>query len=316
MLSVAAPARRLRPAIGNPGPTAREALQLFAAGAELPRHLDGGHWQRLQQRDYLLLERVDGLPGTLRNHSNQLLLLGCAGGHLQLQSGQDTGLQLRAGDLLLVNPGQSLDWQFRQPCRLLLVRIPCAELQRAALEFGLHCPPEGLRFELATRGGEQTASLLHLLLDAVRVDRSDLWSQALPWYQRMCDTLILHNWPHNLGQTLCSRPLQSPVLQKARQWLLAHIREETDIEVLASLCGVCSRTLYNLVRRETGMTPSEYVRALKIEQVYQMLCQGQHRSVTDIAVEYGFTNLGRFARQYRQQIGELPSATLRGREQG
>ena len=34
-------------------------------------------------------------------------------------------------------------------------------------------------------------------------------------------------------------------------------------------------------------------------------------SVTDVALRWGFGHLGRFARDYAEQFGELPSQTLR-----
>jgi AraC-like DNA-binding protein len=39
----------------------------------------------------------------------------------------------------------------------------------------------------------------------------------------------------------------------------------------------------------------------------------QQNSITDIALQCGFSHLGRFSAQYRQAFGEAPSATLRRR---
>jgi adenylate cyclase len=43
----------------------------------------------------------------------------------------------------------------------------------------------------------------------------------------------------------------------------------------------------------------------------ELLRAGRHATVTDIALANGFSQLGRFAGQYRRLFGELPSATLR-----
>jgi AraC-like DNA-binding protein len=293
-----------------------DLLRQFAAANQIAwPAMEGVHNRRLQQRDYLLLERVCSFRGLLGNHPEQLLLLACLVGELLTQS--DTGVvqALHAGYVLVINPGQTLDCEVLKPCSLLLVRMPLEELQNVALDLGLHCGPQGLRFEYATRGGDQVASLLHLLLDALRINNDQLWNQALPWYQKMCDTLILQGWRHNLGRPFSTRPLTSPLLQKARLWLQRHIKDDIDVKRLAYECSVSQRTLYNLFRRETSMTPREFVRALKIEQIHAELSRSNTRSVTGVVVEYGFTNLGCFARQYRQQIGELPSDTLR-RHQG
>jgi len=46
--------------------------------------------------------------------------------------------------------------------------------------------------------------------------------------------------------------------------------------------------------------------------VYSELKQDDRvRNVTEVALKYGFTNLGRFSAQYKEYIGELPSQTFR-----
>jgi AraC-like DNA-binding protein len=285
---------------------------------------DGFRRVQLQQRDFLL---IDALPlhasvslaaVTAVTSSQQCLLLACLDGELQLRLSDPAAdssqiCLLSAGSILLLNPATTVRLSGSGDTRLLLVSIPLEEIRRSALDYGLHCSSSLLRFESRVLSGEAVSSLLQLLLDSFRCASNTLWLRALPYQQRVCDALILQNWRNNLSQPFRSRPLQAQALQKARRWLLDNLHDEVDIEQMAAAASVSSRTLYNLFRKEMSMTPAEFVRAVKIEIIHHLLSQNDGRSVTDIAIEYGFTNLGRFARQYRQQMGELPSATRKSR---
>jgi AraC-like DNA-binding protein len=61
----------------------------------------------------------------------------------------------------------------------------------------------------------------------------------------------------------------------------------------------------------TGVSPLSYMRARALHEVRRELASGAARSVTDAAFMWGFTELGRFARAYRDHYGELPRETLR-----
>ena len=52
-----------------------------------------------------------------------------------------------------------------------------------------------------------------------------------------------------------------------------------------------------------------YLRQVRLDRAHDDLTQA-HGSVADIAYHWGFTNLGRFARAYRDRFGEFPAATL------
>jgi AraC-like DNA-binding protein len=57
------------------------------------------------------------------------------------------------------------------------------------------------------------------------------------------------------------------------------------------------------------------VRQRKLERVHACLSDASCavRSVTELAMDYGFLHLGRFSEVYRQRFGELPSETFRQR---
>lgn len=89
--------------------------------------------------------------------------------------------------------------------------------------------------------------------------------------------------------------------------------EPYDAARLAEIAQVSVRTLQEAFRRHVGMSPMAYVNEVRLHRV-----RGQLRAsapgtttVSDVAYQWGFAHLGRFARRYRERFGESPSQTLR-----
>ncbi|MFG6564463.1 helix-turn-helix domain-containing protein [Sulfitobacter sp. 1A13421] len=62
--------------------------------------------------------------------------------------------------------------------------------------------------------------------------------------------------------------------------------------------------------RATGQTPWEHLTAIRLTKARARLLSGAGGSVTAIALDCGFSHLGRFAQSYRRKYNEAPSATL------
>lgn len=89
-----------------------------------------------------------------------------------------------------------------------------------------------------------------------------------------------------------------------------------DAIYLAELCraaNVSERTLRSAFQNLYGVSPIRYLALRRMELVRRALRDADPREtrVSAIASRYGFTNLGRFAMEYRQLYGESPSQTLR-----
>jgi AraC-like DNA-binding protein len=80
--------------------------------------------------------------------------------------------------------------------------------------------------------------------------------------------------------------------------------------------GVAGRTLRKYCLDHLGMAPSQYMWLRRMNLARRALAQAHRNaaSVTEIANEFGFGELGRFAVRYRQLFGEAPSVTLRRSE--
>ena len=70
-----------------------------------------------------------------------------------------------------------------------------------------------------------------------------------------------------------------------------------------------------LFRSQLGVTPLQYIRQRKLARIHTCLSDPgcTVRSLTELALDYGFVHLGRFSESYRLQFGELPSSTLKRR---
>lgn len=81
---------------------------------------------------------------------------------------------------------------------------------------------------------------------------------------------------------------------------------------LCTAIGVSERALQYAFRTYMGMTPVEYLRLCRLSRARSQLLSANPlmTSVTDIAMQFGFFHLGRFARDYRRVFGESPSTTL------
>ena len=85
---------------------------------------------------------------------------------------------------------------------------------------------------------------------------------------------------------------------------------------LLDLCKSASVTEHSVriaFRRVYGATPCRHLREFRMREARKaLLAPGPNdKTVTDIAMRFGFFEIGRFAVRYRLTYGESPSTTLR-----
>jgi AraC-like DNA-binding protein len=93
----------------------------------------------------------------------------------------------------------------------------------------------------------------------------------------------------------------------------------TNAELLFGIGALCRivdvepRTLARAIRAIHGATPSRYLRTARLSLARQVLSEADagEKTVTEVAMRFGYRELGRFAREYRMTFGESPSETLR-----
>ena len=84
---------------------------------------------------------------------------------------------------------------------------------------------------------------------------------------------------------------------------------------LCATVGASYTTLRDCCQGYLGMSPKRYLWLRRMHLVRRALriADAEKTTVTEIATDYGFWELGRFAVAYRSLLGEVPSAALRRR---
>jgi AraC-like DNA-binding protein len=100
---------------------------------------------------------------------------------------------------------------------------------------------------------------------------------------------------------------------RARDYLKAHSSRPVYQADLCAELGIADRSLRRLFVEYFGVSPGRYLRLRRLNQARRALRSAEHpaTNVTEVGMRYGFFDLGRFAADYRDLFGELPSSTLR-----
>lgn len=114
------------------------------------------------------------------------------------------------------------------------------------------------------------------------------------------------------------------VAEPAGQVAPSHIRAALDIieaephlpltvSALATRCHISVRALQEGFRRHLATSPMAYLREVRLRRAHQTLLASDPSvaTVTDIAIRWGFTNIGRFSAAHTARYNETPVATLR-----
>jgi len=104
------------------------------------------------------------------------------------------------------------------------------------------------------------------------------------------------------------------VMQRFEQVLEEHRDRPLYLTEICAAIGVAERTLRLRCMEHLGMSPHRYLvlRRMHLARRALALADQANTTVTVVASDHGFGELGRFAVAYRRLFGESPSATLRG----
>ncbi|WP_110634420.1 MULTISPECIES: helix-turn-helix domain-containing protein [unclassified Pseudomonas] len=238
----------------------------------------------------------------------QLLLRGKC---LQQQDGEQRCLE--PGSLLMINPQDRVDLTYSSDCEKFIVRIPAMVLESACRDVGVMGQgtqsPKFVRAHYRLAEIEGVADLLALMCKEAETANRQMMVEI--HYQKI---LALKLLPLLDASSERGAPPRSALFTRLDQFIGEHLSQDLDADWLAREAQVSLRSLYLLFEHEVKLPPHQYIRRRRLQQIHARLRDSNHppRSVTEVAMDYGFYHLGRFSEMYKREFGELPSATLKG----
>ncbi|MFA7279461.1 MAG: AraC family transcriptional regulator [Sterolibacterium sp.] len=240
-------------------------------------------------------------------------------GHTQINCGnQSINSSPKLGSV--ISPTLPLFEQIDASCDKLALRIDRALLERICSEHLGHPLRQPIEFDLELNLSDPSKNSLSALI-AYLVNEVDNQSPLMNFPLVQCQvehlvvTSLLFKHKHNYSSALTTPPKATTPrhLKRVEEFIDAHADQPITVAQLAAYAQVSSSTLYQSFREIHNYTPMTYLKAVRLRRVNQELRSTNQTSekVTNVAMRWGFTHLGFFARDYKKMFGELPSETLR-----
>ncbi|CAM4119378.1 AraC family transcriptional regulator [Roseateles saccharophilus] len=223
-----------------------------------------------------------------------------------------------AGDAGVMAPDEVQGLEMSGDMELLNLRVADADMAgacRALLGSDLAHP---LRFaDRCGAGGAPVAALLRVLGHlAATPAYPHVAAQRLEASLRDAALFeLLLAWPNSYTRGFDSPAALPPSTKRARDYIHAHAADVPSVADIAAAAGVGVRALARGFERHFGVSPQRYLQQYRLDRVREELraAVGSGTTVTAIAAQWGFWQLGSFAARYRERFGESPSQTLNRR---
>ncbi|AOK31342.1 AraC family transcriptional regulator [Burkholderia singularis] len=251
--------------------------------------------------------RVDAVDG-------YHLLMFCLTGRARVRAmGRTFDVDTRTG--VLCAPGEPFAAQLSADCEQFVLRIDAAALAACVGDAATALEPViGVGDSSLSAWMQQLALVARSpqLLTCARVNPR----VATRLEQLLIDLLID-------GHPPCAVPARRAgtapgFVRRAQALIDAQFAQPLQLADIARAAGVPERTLRDGFVQFCGTSPMQYLRQVRLDHAREWLLHSApaNRRIAEIALDCGFTHLGRFANAYRERFGELPSATLGGARDG
>lgn len=147
------------------------------------------------------------------------------------------------------------------------------------------------------------------MLDALGTDPTAIEQMGLADMILRSTVLMLASNTH----LLLEEPIQVAANNKIKRicdYIESHLTEKITLTELENISGLSARSLQYSFRSATGLSPIQWINDRRLEEVQRRIFEAKPgTTLSEIASEY-FSNMGDFARRYREKYDERPSVAL------
>jgi AraC family ethanolamine operon transcriptional activator len=164
-------------------------------------------------------------------------------------------------------------------------------------------------------GSQRLRRLVHFALTSDENRFAATWPRVDLYEDELADALLAAIAP---GRTLPAQTPHATTSLRAQVYrrCTEYAREKSfDVSVpdLCQIAGASRRTVEYAFLERLGVPPARFLRLCRYQRAFSVLASSARgdTTVSSLATSLGFSELGRFAVEYRKLYGERPSETLR-----
>jgi AraC-like DNA-binding protein len=228
-------------------------------------------------------------------------------------------VRAQRGNILVIEPNQVTHESWPDKCLQVMVRAPRETIEQAlSAELGRRITGR-VTFQPVARDIGIASWLRHFVGVQLHADEqpsimSD--TRVLRDFERTLLTMLLAGVPHNKSEELADSPsrIAPYYVKRAEDYIRSAATGDITMEDIAKAACISERTLFYGFKRWRNTTPMAYVWDVRLALARKELKNARRTggTVSQAAVNAGFTTFSHFAKIYKARYGETPSATLRG----
>ena len=228
-----------------------------------------------------------------------------------------SGAEVQSGEIMFHSRGERLHQRTRGPCLWSLIALPPADLEEYGRAFTREAVLAPSAHRILRPRPSDAARLLRLHAQACRLAETRPNILVHSEVARALEQDLVHALITCLAAGVArdsgtAKRHHEQIMVRFEEVLAEEHPGSRDLPEVCELIGVTDRTLRSCCAEFLGISPSRYLLLRRLERVRRALRNANPvtTGVAELAQRHGFTELGRFAGDYRRAFGELPSATL------